>query len=262
MRKRQFFTSDSHFGHGNIIKYCHRPFLGAEDRAELERLGGAWHNNTWKGNKASRWNMTREAIRLMDDELIHQINATVGVDDVLWHLGDFCMHSRSDSDEGYFERVRKYRKRINCKTVRLVWGNHDYHQLPDVDDSDRRTRAIPDDYRIENLFSSVHDLVELNTMAGKLVLCHYSMAVWNKSHRGNMHLYGHSHSQAEPWLDRTMVGRRGMDVGVDNAAKILGAYRPFSLNEIVELIGSKPGYAFDHHVSELSNLPEEHDLIN
>ena len=39
-----------------------------------------------------------------------------------------------------------------------------------------------------------------------IVLCHYAMAVWDKSHRGNLMLYGHSHSEAEPWLEEKASG--------------------------------------------------------
>lgn len=52
-----FFTSDTHFGHGKILEYCHRPF----------------------GN-----------IDKMDEKLIKNWNAVVGENDIVFHLGDFC----------------------------------------------------------------------------------------------------------------------------------------------------------------------------
>lgn len=234
---RVFFTSDTHFGHGNIIKYCHRPFLGPQDKAELSRVG-AWHEGNWKGDGASNWRMSPEAIRLMDDELVAQTNATVGADDVLYHMGDFAMPGKHD----YERRCREYRDRIDCKTIHLIWGNHDH-----------RTRDFI------KLFASVNDMAMISVpgVSAKVVLCHYAMAVWDGSHRGNWHLYGHSHAEAEPWLDRTMVGRRSVDVGVDNAAKLLGAYRPFTVEELARHFSPKPGFAFDHHVGKMSNTPHE-----
>lgn len=53
-----FFTSDTHFGHENIIKYCKRPFGNVEE---------------------------------MDAALISNWNEVVGPDDAVFHLGDFTM---------------------------------------------------------------------------------------------------------------------------------------------------------------------------
>lgn len=55
-----FFTSDTHFGHSNIIKYCQRPFNSAEH---------------------------------MDKVLINNWNEVVSPQDIVFHLGDFCFGS-------------------------------------------------------------------------------------------------------------------------------------------------------------------------
>lgn len=194
---RLFFTSDSHFGHYNIIKYSNRPFDTLDD---------------------------------MDAEIINQINMNVKEDDILWHLGDFCMYSHKDRDGSYYyNRCKSYRNRIKCRNVNIIWGNHDHTM-------------------IRNLFNESEYLKDLRiSKQQSIVLCHYAMAIWNKCHRGAIHLYGHSHSMAEPWLDKNMPGRRALDVGVDNAYKILGAYRPWSLDEILDHFKNKQGYWFDHH---------------
>lgn len=50
-----FFTSDTHFGHSNIIKYSKRPFADANE---------------------------------MDEALVENWNKTVSAKDDIWHLGD------------------------------------------------------------------------------------------------------------------------------------------------------------------------------
>lgn len=52
-----FFTSDTHFCHSNIIRFCNRPFKDADE---------------------------------MDEALIANWNSVVGPDDIVFHLGDFC----------------------------------------------------------------------------------------------------------------------------------------------------------------------------
>lgn len=233
-----YITSDTHFGHGNIIKYCHRPFLAEIDKEEFVRRGNSWHNGDWKGEKSSKWRLSPESIKMMDDHLIDQINKQVQEQDVLWVLGDWCFAKK----DVYYEVARSYRERIRCQTVNLIYGNHDHGKIGD-------------------LFNEAYHMYNLRVNNNLFVLCHYAMAVWDGSHRGSICLYGHSHSEAESNLEKMMPGRRAMDVGVDNAAKILGEYRPFSINEILQHINNKPGFAFDHHVGTMANTPKEEDLI-
>ena len=51
-----FITSDTHFNHSNIIKYCNRPFTD---------------------------------IKKMNEEIIKRWNSVVSNDDIVYHLGDF-----------------------------------------------------------------------------------------------------------------------------------------------------------------------------
>lgn len=241
-KTRYFFTSDTHFGHRNIIKYCHRPFLSRADQEALDRLG-SWHSGVWKGVDASNWQISDESVYLMNEALFDGINKTVGENDVLFHHGDFAMYGRHERMERYYTRCRGYRDRIKCRNVVLLWGNHD----EDV---------------ISDLFTETDSVIQrfLPGVSSLFFMSHYAHFCWNKNHRMAIHLYGHSHSQAEAWLDRFTPGHRSMDVGVDNAAKILGEYRPFSLKEILAIMDKRPGFSFDHHVAEAMNTPEEHTL--
>lgn len=229
-----------YFGHGNIIKYCHRPFLADVDKEALEANGGRWHDGTWRGELASDWRMSREAIDMMNDTIIDGINANVGMDDTLWHLGDFCFAPKSE----YRKYALAYRDRINCKHINIIWGNHD------------RRREM------DHIFEQEYDLVTVKAYGQreKIVLCHYALAVWDGSHRGNWNLYGHSHCTAEKWMAEHMPDRKSMDVGVDNAYRLLGEFRPFSLEELRTMI-SRLGHVMDQHIPRNSTNPTEEDLL-
>lgn len=56
----RFFTSDTHFGHANIIKYCNRPFANAGE---------------------------------MDREIVRIWNETVKPEDTVYHMGDVAFTS-------------------------------------------------------------------------------------------------------------------------------------------------------------------------
>ncbi len=204
-----YFTSDLHLGHANIIKYSSRPGLDEQQQRLLEQ--------------GEPFEVDPGAVNRMDALLIDNINSIVGPRDRLWVLGDFCVGQRQPA-----QAASQYLNRLVCKDVHLVWGNHD-----------RRS--------IAGLFASTQDLVRIRVDGQKIVLCHYAMAVWEGSHRGTWQLYGHSHANAESWLDEHMPGRRSIDVGVDNANRLLGQYRPWSFEEIRSFLEDKTGCSIDHH---------------
>lgn len=85
-----FFTSDTHFNHEKMLRGvgweggCQRPFRSVED---------------------------------MNDALVSNWNNWVGVDDTVYHLGDFCMGKR--------DAIPEILPRLQGRIV-LVAGNHDY----------------------------------------------------------------------------------------------------------------------------------------
>jgi calcineurin-like phosphoesterase family protein len=60
-----YFSSDQHFGHNNILKYCNRPF---------------------------------DNVHIMDQVIFDNINEVVGYDDTLYILGDFCFKGKKPID--------------------------------------------------------------------------------------------------------------------------------------------------------------------
>lgn len=70
-----FFTSDTHFGHANIIRFCDRPWDTVED---------------------------------MDRDMIALWNARVGPEDHVWHLGDFSYRSAT-ATKTYLKRLNGHK---------------------------------------------------------------------------------------------------------------------------------------------------------
>ena len=81
-----YFTSDTHFQHVNVIKYC---------------------ENT-RGHFTSVFDM--------DETLIHNWNAKVKPTDILYHLGDFAFGNHATAIE--------ILKRLNGNKI-IIFGNHD-----------------------------------------------------------------------------------------------------------------------------------------
>ena len=80
-----WFTSDTHFGHENVLKFTERPW---------------------------------ETIWQMNDAIVDSINGRVAVDDELYILGDFSF--KMTAQDAY-----ALRKRIACRRIHLIPGNHD-----------------------------------------------------------------------------------------------------------------------------------------
>ena len=156
-----------------------------------------------------------------DNAIIDNLNNCVAKKDRLFILGDFCF-SKGD----YLANVARLRNRIRCEYITFVLGNHD-----------RRS--------IKQHFPQCFDYFEQKVDGQLIVMSHYPMAAWNKSHRGSWMLYGHCHTTAEDWLDGAMPTRKSIDVGVDNAKRLLGSYKPFSFDELKDIFHERSGCSID-----------------
>lgn len=85
-----FFTSDSHWGHNNILQFCK--------------------------SRAALW----PTIEDHDEGLIDLWNKTVSPKDMVFHLGDFAFARR--------ERIEEIVGRLNGKII-LIKGNHDKSKI-------------------------------------------------------------------------------------------------------------------------------------
>jgi len=169
-----YFTSDLHLNHQNMLRIKNRPF---------------------------------ETVEEMNQALIDNINARVRPEDTLYILGDL-------SFRGTVESANAYIKKINCRNLYCIKGNHDRDYDP-------------------SLFKGIYDLHEIReTIGGEkyiIVLCHYPLLEWNHYYRGAIHLHGHIHSLPGEYNQKKKEeGIRRYDVGVD-----ANGFVPVSLQEIL-----------------------------
>ena len=134
------------------------------------------------------------SVEEMDEAMIERWNERVKPNDVVWHLGDFAFYKS-------YEKLEQIFNRLNGNKL-LIHGNHDYHNTQ----------------RLFWLAQRQMDTILFGKQS--IVLCHYGMRVWHRSHQGALHLYGHSHG--------TLPGdSQSLDVGVD-----CWDFRPANIDEI------------------------------
>lgn len=179
-----WFTSDTHFNHANIIKYCKRPF---KDTVE------------------------------MNEAIIFNWNAVVQPNDMIYHLGDFCFAKEDYMFDSYLNRLKG--------TIIFIKGNHDHIA-----------------WRNRHKFYASHDSYhEIEIDGENITLCHYAMRVWNRSHHGAWHLYGHSHGSLPD--DPNSLS---FDCGVD-----CFNFKPINFEEIGPIMAKKTWKPIDHHGEKL-----------
>lgn len=185
-----------------------------------------YHSNILKWHPDTRDNHT--IVEDMNEALIDGWNSMVSADDTVYHLGDFAITSQA--------RQACILRRLNGNIV-MVLGNHD--------------RALSGRFGLhmveEGTVHAIHKGSHQEMLDGTLyVMNHYAQRVWNRSHYGAIHLYGHSHGSL-PGLGKSV------DVGIDSKemTEFVGAImRPYSLEEVTEFMNTKEVYTPDHHTSE------------
>lgn len=162
------------------------------------------------------------SVEEMDRGLVDRWNAVVPrKGSLVVHLGDlFLCHEVLAKD---------YLKQLNFETLLWVPGNHDRVALKVCRDLH------------SGQFLQLPELCEIKVRdegaEQRIVLCHYAMRVWNKSHYGAWQLYGHSHGSLPD--DPNALS---LDVGVD-----CHDYRPISYQQVKALMSAKTFKPIDHH---------------
>ena len=175
---RVFFTSDTHFYHSNIINFCGRPF---------------------------------KSVEVMNETLIANWNSVVGPDDIVFHLGDFCLGGSAE--------WTNILNRLNGK-IYLIVGNHDIKNLRQGYYS-----------HFEHIAMQMH--IEVGKQ--KIYLNHCPFLCYGGAYRDTWQLFGHVHtSKQNTGIDAPrlhMLFPTQYDVGVDN-----NNFTPVSFEQVRRII--------------------------
>lgn len=154
-----------------------------------------------------------ESLEQQDNAIILNINLTVTPQDNLYLLGDVSWYKP--------DKTYELLNRINCKNIYLLVGNHD---------------RWAKDSKCKKLLQGIYDLKRIDDNGRSVVLCHYPLAVWDQSHRGSYHLYGHVHDnlQDDGGLRHTVLSHNEMR-NAYNVGCMLSYmnYMPKTLDEII-----------------------------
>lgn len=205
MSVNRWFTADLHLGHSNIV----------HDVSE------------WKDKSKCR---NFKTLHEHNEFILNKINSYCLEDDELYLAGDFSMGGK--------DNVEKFRKKIRCKNIHFIEGNHDIHLAKNYNN-------------VQSLFSSYN--VRLKKKFGKnlFIIDHYPIFSWENKYSGAIHLYGHVHGRL-PFMHRDAVNKqeagewlmygvpesakyRAMDIGIDTHPE----FRPYHLDEILNIMSNR-----------------------
>lgn len=199
-----YFSSDSHFWHNNVIKYCSRPFTSIEE---------------------------------MNEALVANWNSIVKPEDTVYYLGDFSLAFRAVETFSFRLNGRKilvpgnhdfchsYHKKSKSPENRAIWCNK-------YRDYGWEVWAEQDVLNLDNtpVFNICHHpySTEYELQNGD------KYNKWRPEDNGNILLCGHVH---EKWKTRrSPKGTLMINVGVD-----VWDYKPVSIDQILQLIEEENG---------------------
>lgn len=226
----QWFASDLHFGHKNIIRNL----------------------TNWKNANPDSLRPF-ESVEEMNAHIIEQINLNVHVDDELYLLGDFYFGKE-------ITEVLKLLRAIKCMNIYLILGNHDWlikknmhavtsmQKIHMIQEATFKTFKFPLEGQDPNR----------EKWKGRVAIhmSHYAHRIWRESHLGAWMLYGHSHAsldntethpELEKMINEYYLQHNTMDVGIDNIYRLFGEYRPISRIELEKVFADRKALRVDHH---------------
>lgn len=165
----------------------------------------------------------------MHNTLIENWNSVVGPDDVVYFLGDLSF-ARSGLTKWFLSSLHG--------KIYAICGNHD--KMKDLIKYDRFENVheygteigIKDDSSLESRGSQGYQ---------KIILSHYPILSWNKSHYGSWMIHGHCHQNLVKSFPE-YYERKVLDVGCNGID-----YTPISYVQVKEIMDNRSIKVVDSH---------------
>lgn len=155
-----------------------------------------WHLNHY--NILKYCNRPFKDVNQMNEIIINNYNSVVKEKDIVYFLGDFA-----------FKNIAEFSERLNG-TKYLLPGSHD-----------KPSKTFGELGILEPIYEFYPpNLLDEYGNKRLIVLCHYSLRSWSKSHYASWHLFGHHHGKLEPH-------GLSFDIGVDT-----NNFYPYSLEDV------------------------------
>lgn len=160
----------------------------------------------------------------MNEAMIANWNSIVTPRDTIYHLGDFAL-CRPEPAIAIAKRLNGHKH--------LIFGNHD--------------KTLRKSKEFLALWDSAQDMLQVKVPdetaqhgVRRIVMLHYAMRVWDRSHYGTWHLFAHSHGSLTDDPHALSI-----DVGVD-----CWNFKPVTFEQIRERMQKKTWRPVDHHTAE------------
>jgi calcineurin-like phosphoesterase family protein len=159
----------------------------------------------------------------MNGVILGEFCKTVGKGDTFYFLGDFCFNK---------ELTKLYLQTLEATGADLFFikGNHDHSDTIKLYE------------KFGTYLGEQYSKIIIN--GTQVVLNHFAMRIWDRSHHGSYHLYGHCHDKLErdPW-------GRSMDVGIMTSYRINKNWKPFEWGQLFSILAKRQPKIIDHHGS-------------
>jgi calcineurin-like phosphoesterase family protein len=163
-------------------------------------------------------------VQEMDHTLIENWNELVDVNDTVIYMGDLCFDRSGGVAKSIVDQLNG--------NIHFVLGNHDKEK----------------DIRKLGRFETVSDYINLSILDEEnprkhqgIMIMHYPILSWDKSHHGEWHLHGHCHQSLVP-NNPEYYKRKVLDMGCNG-----WGYKPVSYAQIKEIMKTREIESVDHH---------------